>query len=376
MQWRVLWTAVMIGLGGVARGAEAVAEDPEQARVATAIEALSRLPNTDLSQNARLKDTVFKLLDKTRGTPSFVSLVRQFKIPDQSAGLLEVITRHPASEAAVEAVRLLAEQNDAAGLRAGLRHTNQAAAVVVAEVLGTVPARGARGLLLDVVRDPAAGGEVRRRAVRSLAQTREGAEQLLALGEAGDLAEELRFTAASELNRVRWPEVQAKAATVFPPPTGRGAEPLPSVAELVKRTGDAANGRRVFHSPAAACATCHRVKGEGVDFGPDLSEIGTKLGKDALYEAILDPSAGVSFGYEAWQVQLKSGDETYGLLAGETADDIAIKTAGGIVTRYPKSQILDRQKMKLSIMPAGLHEGLTTAELVDLVEYLTTLRKP
>lgn len=366
----------MIALGAAARGAETPSDDADQVRIATAVEALSRLPNTDLSQNARLQETVFKLLEKTRGTPNFVKLVRQFKIPDQSAGLLDVIACHPASEAAAEAVRLLAEQNDAASLRAGLRHTNQAAAAGLAAVLGTVPGRGTRELLLEVVRDPAAGGEVRRQAVRSLAQTREGAEQLLALGQSGELAEELRFTATSELSRARWPEVQAKAAAMFPPLAGQNAEPLPPITELIKRTGDVANGRRVFHSPAAACATCHRVKGEGVDFGPDLSEIGTKLGKDALYEAILDPSAGVSFGYEAWQVQLKSGDEAYGLLAGETAGDIAIKAAGGLVTRYPISEIQGRQKMKLSIMPAGLHQGLTVAELVDLVEYLATLRKP
>src|SRR6185503_14571653 len=113
----------------------------------------------------------------------------------------------------------------------------------------------------------------------------------------------------------------------------------------------------------------HRVKGQGVDFGPDLSEIGDKLGKDALYEAILDPSAGISFGYEAFQVQLKSGDEPFGLIASDTADEIAIKAIGGIVTRYKKSDILKRDQMKLSIMPAGLQQNMTTQDLVDLVEY-------
>jgi len=48
---------------------------------------------------------------------------------------------------------------------------------------------------------------------------------------------------------------------------------------------------------------------------PDLSEIGTKLGKDALLEAILEPSAGISFGFEAFDFALKDGDDAYGLIA-------------------------------------------------------------
>jgi len=105
--------------------------------------------------------------------------------------------------------------------------------------------------------------------------------------------------------------------------------------------------RKCFASPTVGCANCHVVKGQGVDFGPNLSEIGTKLGKDALYEAILEPSAGVSFGFEAWQINLLSGDEAYGLLANETADELAIKAVGGIVTRYKKSAIKDRQQFEV-----------------------------
>jgi putative heme-binding domain-containing protein len=123
------------------------------------------------------------------------------------------------------------------------------------------------------------------------------------------------------------------------------------------------------------CIKCHQVNGEGIDFGPSLSEIGTKLGKDALYESILDPSAGISFGFEAWQIELKSGDEAFGLLVSDTADEIAVKSQGGIVTRYKKSEVTKREQQKLSIMPAGLPQAMSVADLVDLVEYLASLKK-
>jgi putative heme-binding domain-containing protein len=148
---------------------------------------------------------------------------------------------------------------------------------------------------------------------------------------------------------------------------------LPPIAELVKLTGDPVKGAAVFRSDAVACNKCHQVNGEGVDFGPNLSEIGTKLGRDALYGSILDPSAGISFGFEAWQITFKNGDDAYGLLASETADELAIKAVGGIVTRYKKSDIAHRAQQKLSIMPAGLQQAMSRQELVDLVEYLSSL---
>jgi putative heme-binding domain-containing protein len=163
-------------------------------------------------------------------------------------------------------------------------------------------------------------------------------------------------------------------AELLPLPLGKNSMQLPSISELAQMKGDAAKGAEVFRLEIVGCNKCHQVNGQGTDFGPDLSEIGGKLGKDALYESILDPSAGISFGYETWQLELKNGDEAFGLIVSETADEVALKVAGGIVTRYPKSEIIKRQKQTLSIMPAGLQQTMTKEELVDLVEYLVSLK--
>jgi len=215
----------------------------------------------------------------------------------------------------------------------------------------------------------------RRAAVRALAQIQEGAALLLALAKQEKLPENLKFVAASELNAARWPDIKAGAQKFLPLPAGQNSEPLPPVSDLVKRKGDAAKGAEVFRRETTGCAKCHQVHDEGRDVGPALTEIGTKLAKEALYEAILDPSAGISFGYEPWTLQLKSGDEAYGLKASETAEEIAIKDTNGIMTRYKKSEIASMQQGKISIMPAGLQATMTTQELVDLVEYLASLKK-
>jgi len=304
-----------------------------------------------------------------------VKLVQQFKLKGQEPGLLEAATRNWTKESGVEAIRLLLANSDSALLKASLRGTNKDQAVKTAELLGNASEKSAVPLLLPLAEDAAINPALRRQAVRSLAKTSEGATALLALAKDGKLPEDVRFTAANDLSRVRWAEIKQQAAQVLPLPAGQNNQPLPPVSELVNRKGDATAGERVFNSPTVGCANCHRINSQGTDFGPDLSEIGTKLGKDALYESILDPSAGISFGYEAFQLQLKSGDEAYGLMASETADEIAIKAVGGIVTRYKKSDVVKKDQMKLSIMPAGLQQTMSTQDLVDLVEYLSSLKK-
>ena len=63
------------------------------------------------------------------------------------------------------------------------------------------------------------------------------------------------------------------------------------------------------------------------------------------------------------------------MIASETADEVAVKAVGGIITRLKKSEVESRQQSKLSIMPAGLQAAMTTQDLVDLVEYLASLKK-
>ena len=131
--------------------------------------------------------------------------------------------------------------------------------------------------------------------------SRKGRRRLIQLARDNKLPNDVKFTATMELNQVRWPEVKAQAAKVLPAPQGRNAQALPPLRRLLQMPGDANRGSRGFPArPRSGCSTCHRINDKGGDVGPALSEIGAKLGKDAIYEAILDPSAGIAFGYEAW----------------------------------------------------------------------------
>jgi putative heme-binding domain-containing protein len=354
------------------RGAEPVETAPDQEKTAIALAALSRLKGIDLATNPTVKAAVHRVLEQVRGKPEFVEIVRDFQLKGQEAGLLEVATRYPRDSSGVEAARLLLESKSFDVLYEGLQSTNDAKLV---EVLGHAQLKESIPLLEPMVVDTRRDMNLRREAIRALAQVQQGAAVLLTLARENKLPEDLRLAASAELNVVRWPDIKAEASRLLPLPQALNSQPLPPVSELMKRRGDPARGSEVFRRETVGCIRCHQVKGQGVDFGPNLSEIGSKLGSDALYQAILDPSAGISFGFEAWQFDLKSGDEVYGIVSSETAEEVAIKAVGGIVSRYKKSEIARRTQQKLSVMPSGLDQAMTVQDLVDLVAYLETLRK-
>lgn len=359
----------------LALAATAVAQPIEPAKLNTMIEALTRLSPEAVNANPKLKEVLGKVLAATRGTPQFVQLVQQFKIADQNAALFEVAVKHPTDEAGVTALRLILATGDTTALSAALTGKDTATATKLVEALGNTGAKQLPALLLPLVTDTPRDVTLRKQSVRALTRTQEGAAALLNLAREDQLPVDLKFTATAELNAVRWPELKAEAVKLLPLPPGQGDKALPPVAELLAMKGDAKRGAEVFSREAVGCAKCHVVNGQGVEFGPALSEIGSKLPKDALLESILDPSAGVSFGFEAWTIETKSGEELFGLIVSETGEDVSVKTVGGAVTKLKKSDVAKRRQSKLSSMPAGLQQAMTTQELADLLEYLASLKK-
>lgn len=360
-----------LGVSGFSQSTNSTGLTEEQ-RLNITFEALSRLQEMNLEKNPQLKIAIEKLLEKTRGTAQFVQVVKQLKLKNQDEGLLEAAVKNPAKENGVEAMRLILANKNFALLKSGLEGGN---AAKIVGALGNTGQKETVPLLMGIVVDGKRDLALRKQAVRSAAQIQDGAEQLLNLAKDEKLSNDLKLTASAEINRVRWENVKAEAARILPLPRGHAAKPLPSLSELLKMKADVANGEKVFFRQETACSSCHQIKGRGTEIGPALTEIGNKLGKEALFESILEPSAGISFGFEANQVELKSGDEAFGLIVSETEGELVMKDLKGIVTRYKKSEIAKRQQMKTSIMPTGLQQTMSAQEFVDLVGFLFTLGK-
>jgi putative membrane-bound dehydrogenase-like protein len=335
-------------------------------------EALVRLKGTDLNAEPSVAAALQATVEKAKGTPQFVELVRDFGLKKQGSALLDTALKLSADPIAVDAVRLIFDDADSAQIFDAALAKPNASAVI--DLLGNTATGRGLARLTALVGGADQKTELRQQAVRALARTQPGAEQLLKLAGEGKFPDDLKFTAAGALALVQYAKLKDAIAQHFPMPNALGGKPLPPIGELVKIKGDIAKGKAVYERVESSCVTCHRVGDKGVDFGPGLSEIGSKLPKEALYEAIINPNAGVSMGFETWQLSLKDGGAAMGIIRSETNDEVVLALPGGAATKIAKQDIAKREKLANSLMPSGLNQALAQADLIDLVEYLASLK--
>ncbi len=361
---RHLWTVAVLASG--LTGASLKAEDPSS----VAVEAVRRLKGADLSANPALKSAVDRVVQQVRGQAVMVELIRDFDLKERVPDLLEFLKKHPEDNAAAEAVQYVAKV-DARRLDSLIQESDASADLL--DAIGKSGVGEWSDRLASVVGAADRKPTQREAGVRALLATETGAKALLKLVQGGGLPAPLREIAVQGLRGARWPSVRAVSAELG---SERSQSPpgVPSKEGLLRIAGDVARGSQVFRRGSASCLTCHQVGREGVDFGPRLTEIGGKLGKEALYDAIVDPSAGISFGFEAWLLTLRDGDEVLGLISSETEQEILMKMRGGQSLRFRKADVIRREKQLQSIMPTGLHEGLSAQDFADLLAYLASLK--
>ena len=349
----------------------AAAKHPAGAEI-TAL-ALKHLGKVDLAKSPQLKSVIEQTLDETKGTALFVTLIEQFNVTDRYDELLALAQDRSDDEVGVEAIRLLLARVERRRIFDTLRGDVKTA-LATARALGNSADGRATALLMPLVKGDSFDLELRRQATRGAASTRNGAEQLLAMVNAGRFDERLKAAASFQLNAAPWEDIRSAAIKLFPPPPAKNNQPLPPIRELVKLDGDAERGKLVFVK-TAECAKCHIVNKQGKEVGPDLSEIGSKLSRQAMLESILYPSAGISHNYETYALALDSGNVVSGILVSETGDSVTLKGNDAIARTFKKSEIEEMKKQNISLMPADLQKTMTAADLLDVVEYLTTLKK-
>ena len=74
--------------------------------------------------------------------------------------------------------------------------------------------------------------------------------------------------------------VREEAASYLPDTSSGKSEPPPTIAELATFKTDRNSGSEVYKT---YCATCHVAGSSGYDFGPALTEIGSKLPRVGFY---------------------------------------------------------------------------------------------
>ncbi len=336
-----------------------------------ASEALLRLPRLDVESGSSDHKAVEDLLRRGEATPQFARLVQRYELVQHYPSLIEVAARNRDNPIGIASVRTLLDAGQGDAILEFVRsHSDLSEAAV--EAVGNTRTSSAVPFLRGVVLDKRLPPPVRDRAVRSLAGFSQGAEAMLDLARRGEFPADLAEVAGASITRSMHVRLRDEAAKHFPVPPLKNDEPVPQMTELLVYVGNPQKGADVFQS--ATCGDCHVVNGAGTNFGPELSKIGDKLSKAGLYESILDPTAGVSPDFRLEHLTLSSQEEVSGFVIDESGGSVTLRMEGGIVSEFPKAEVLERRVSTVSAMPDDLQEQMNVDDLVDLVEYLSRLR--
>ncbi|WPP51019.1 PVC-type heme-binding CxxCH protein [Catalinimonas niigatensis] len=129
-----------------------------------------------------------------------------------------------------------------------------------------------------------------------------------------------------------------------------------------------ANGRVLFQR---SCGPCHKMYGEGGNIGPDITG-SNRTNIDYLLSNVLNPSGEIQDDYKMVVVTTRDGRTYAGNVAGENERQLSLRIVGREAVQINKSDIQSREETPNSMMPPGLFETLTDAEVLDLVAYLRT----
>ncbi|MCI0421296.1 MAG: c-type cytochrome, partial [Acidobacteria bacterium] len=198
----------------------------------------------------------------------------------------------------------------------------------------------------------------------------------LDLEQAGQLPSELRNVASGVTNGSPSVAIRSRAKRLLPPAVSKNRRPLPPVRELLAREGDVERGRKLFNAVSGPkCSSCHSLDESKKSVGPNLSKIGDKLGKEALFDSILNPSAGIAPEYYVWRLQTKTEGIVVGILAEDIPQRVTVLTDATSELRFKPAEIRSRRRSHLSLMPEDLANTMTEQQMVDLIAFLGTLKK-
>lgn len=150
-----------------------------------------------------------------------------------------------------------------------------------------------------------------------------------------------------------------------------GTAPRPELAG-----GNWSRGRAVFFGEEAMCFKCHTLddgSGHGARgrVGPDLTQLWQR-DVASVRRDVLDPSAAINPDYIAFSWKLADGRELAGVPRREDATHLVIGEAGGKETVVTEGEVVSREPLTTSVMPAGLQNVLSKQQLVDLLTYVLT----
>ena len=132
-------------------------------------------------------------------------------------------------------------------------------------------------------------------------------------------------------------------------------------------------GNAIFYrNQSVECIRCHNAGGEGGVVGPSLKGIGSRLSREQILQALIEPSARIAPGYGMISLVLTDGQEVTGTVIQETEGEIQLKTSEAEPLRIATARIKSRENYPSSMPPMG--SLMSKREIRDVVEFLSSLK--
>ncbi len=151
-----------------------------------------------------------------------------------------------------------------------------------------------------------------------------------------------------------------------------GAMKYETVFATVQKGGDPALGKDIYLR--AGCLACHTLTADEPPKGPILTAVAKIYDRAALTESILKPNAKLAQGFETATFKTKTGEDIQGFITREGGDSLDVRNIAGQTVTLEKGDIATRGHLPTSMMPEGLMNAFTPADLANLLAYLESLK--
>ena len=137
---------------------------------------------------------------------------------------------------------------------------------------------------------------------------------------------------------------------------------------LGKTKGNRSKGKAFFAQQG--CIACHALSKDEVQKGPYLGQIGGIMDADRIAMSILRPEQEISQGFKTVSITTKKGGAHVGFVTNRLSDQIEMRDIAGTVTTLKASEIASETLLPISMMPAGLANGMSMNDFASLVHFL------
>ena len=136
--------------------------------------------------------------------------------------------------------------------------------------------------------------------------------------------------------------------------------------------GNPARGAQLYASNG--CSGCHIVGGQGVGFGPELSDVGARRSPIYLAEVIRNPGSRLPEDFMLVEAVTADRKTIRGVRLNEDTFTIQILEQSGKIESFRKRDLLKVRKLRNETPMPSFASTLSPADFQDLIAYLASLR--